>query len=415
MTDIVNIPDLLPISQYPALGSANFNQEAYNYATSVPPAVSRMREIVVAGRTCAIAAQEFAQAAQSHAGNALTYSNNAATSAGAAATQAGNALTSANNAATSAGAAATHASTATAALTAMQVMYLGSKAVTSHPTADNMGNPLQAGALYTNTGTNAALNKRGWWWDGGAWQLAWGDITGVYMPTTGGTFTGHINVPQGASGNQAPRASEVTSKTASVFDHTVTMSAAPLNQWCAYSSGTGVGSDWPPGHPTVNVWDVITFGFGDGINARYTQIASQSLNIAYQGWTWIRNKHDGAWSQWARVITDTTFIEKVYATSTGVGPGGAKVYTLDPSKGSIHQLTVEYNTYFTGGLRGLGDQITMRLKFSGGAWPIGFNTNFRFPAGTTFPTYSAGQTLTLTFVNTEGSFIDVFIAGVHNP
>lgn len=45
MTDIVNIPDLLPISQYPALGSANFNQEAYNYATSVPPAVSRMRRL----------------------------------------------------------------------------------------------------------------------------------------------------------------------------------------------------------------------------------------------------------------------------------------------------------------------------------------------------------------------------------
>ncbi|MFT2568376.1 hypothetical protein ACMWP8_28345, partial [Escherichia coli] len=77
MTDIVNIPDLLPISQYPALGSANFNQEAYNYATSVPPAVSRMREIAVASRTCAIAAREQADAA-------MGYRNQAAYSAAAA-------------------------------------------------------------------------------------------------------------------------------------------------------------------------------------------------------------------------------------------------------------------------------------------------------------------------------------------
>ncbi|WP_454708698.1 hypothetical protein [Delftia acidovorans] len=413
MTDIVNIPDLLPISQYPALGSANFNQEAYDYAVSVPPAVSRMREIVVAGRTCAIAAQEYAAAAQGHAGNALTYSSNAATSAGTAATQAGNALTSASNAATSAGTAATHASTATGALAAMQVMYLGSKAVNSHPATDNMGNPLQAGALYTNVGTNAALNKRGWWWDGAAWQLAWGDITGVYMPTTGGTFTGHINVPQGASGSQAPRASEVTSKTAPVFDHTVTMNAAPLNQWCAYSSGTGVGSDWPPGHPTVNVWDVITFGFGDSSNARYTQIASQSLNIGYQGWTWTRNKHDGAWSLWSRVITDTTFIERVKFASPGSG-APTKAYTASAADGSIHHVTVEYNTHFniTGG-RQFGDQLTLRLQFSGGAWPVSFNTDIRFPLNNTFPTYAAGQIVTITFVYTRTGYWDAFIAGVH--
>ncbi|MGC5204348.1 hypothetical protein ACPXA8_27605, partial [Klebsiella pneumoniae] len=55
-----------------------------------------------------------------------------------------NSATAASGSATLAG---THASTATAALTAMQLMYLGAKAVTSHPSTDNMGAALKAGAI----------------------------------------------------------------------------------------------------------------------------------------------------------------------------------------------------------------------------------------------------------------------------
>ena len=397
MTDIVTIPDVLPISPYPALGSTNFNNEAYAYATSVPPAVSRMREIAVACWTNATAAQERANSA---AGSASAASGSASAAAGSASGASG----SASAAASSAGTAVSAASTATAALTAMQVMYLGSKAVASHPTTDNMGNPLQAGALYTNTGTNAALNKRGWWWDGAAWQLAWGDITGVYMPTTGGTFTGHINVPAGATGSQAPRVSEVVTRKVTPATSGTNLDTLPL------LNGIWTGQGLVNAPSSDSVWWYVE------------QIAHEANYVTQTAWgltdqtpKYFRTQIGGIWQPWRRMLDATDLREKVFASSTGAGPGDAKVYVLDPSKGSIHQLTVQYNTYFTGALRGIGDQLTLRLKFSGGAWPISFNTNFRFPAGTVFPTYVAGQTLTLTFVNTEGSFIDAFIVGVHNP
>ncbi len=408
MTDIVTIPDVLPISPYPALGSINFNNEAYAYATSVPPAVSRMREIAVACRTCAVAAQEYAQTAQAAALTATTQADAAMGYRN----QAGNSATAA---ASSASTASSAAGTATTALTAMQVMYLGSKAVTSHPTTDNMGNPLQAGALYTNTGTNASINKRGWWWDGAMWQLAWGEFTGAYLPITGGVLQGHLSVPAGATGNQVPRANEVMPRAAAYYSTATPMSASPPGTVGFFESTTGGGTDWPmQGSLTVHGWVVETWDRG-GVRTVQTATFAMASGSLAQGTQFRRYQVDGVWYPWARAVSDLDFREKVYATNTGVGPGDAKVYYLDPSKGSIHQLTVQYNTYFTGALRGLGDQITLRLKFSGGAWPISFNTNFRFPAGAGFPTYASGQTLTMTFFNTEGSYIDGFIAGVHNP
>jgi hypothetical protein len=85
MTDIVTIPDVLPISPYPALGSTNFNNEAYAYATSVPPAVSRMREIAVACWTNATSAQERANSATGSASAAAGSASAAAGSASGAA------------------------------------------------------------------------------------------------------------------------------------------------------------------------------------------------------------------------------------------------------------------------------------------------------------------------------------------
>ena len=382
MTDIVTIPDVLPISPYPALGSTNFNNEAYAYATSVPPAVSRMREIAIACWTNATAAQERANSA---AGSASGASGSASAAAGSASAASG----SASAAASSASTASSAAGMATTALTAMQVMYLGSKAVTSHPTTDNMGNPLQAGALYTNTGTNAALNKRGWWWDGAAWQLAWGDITGVYMPTTGGTFTGHINVPANATGSQAPRASEVTSRTTASFDHNTPMSAAPYNQWSFFTSGVAAGSDWPPGHSSTNAWNVITCGFA----TRATQYATQDIDIGagLQGWTFTRSLHDTTWSPWSRVVTDTSFIERVV---TATASGGT--YAPDPKSGTVHQVTVTAACTISPVAPRLGDQLTVKVQFSGGAWPLTFAASVKPPTGSA-PTYAAAQILPLIF------------------
>lgn len=397
MTDIVNIPDLLPISQYPALGSANFNQEAYNYATSVPPAVSRMREVAVACRTCAIAAREQADAA-------MSYRNQAANSAAAAEAAKAISQAAASSAETAKNQAQSAAASAASSAQAVDQYMLGPKTVP--PTTDNQGGAIKLGAMYINVGSDPTLNNRWYWWGGNVlrWVPGVGDLPATFMPRGGGIFTGHVEVPAGATGNQAPRASEVVSRKITYAGVGTNMNTLPL------VNGAWSGRDWVNAPSAESPWWYV-----EQIVHEENYVTQTSLGLTDATPKYFRIQVGGVWQQWRRMLDATDLREKVFASSTGAGPGDAKLYYLDPSKGSIHQLTVQYNTYFTGALRGLGDQITLRLKFSGGAWPISFNTNFRFPAGTVFPTYAAGQTLTLTFFNTEGSFIDAFIVGVHNP
>ena len=397
MTDIVNIPDLLPISQYPALGSANFNQEAYNYATSVPPAVSRMREVAVACRTCAIAAREQADAA-------MSYRNQAANSAAAAEAAKAISQAAASSAETAKNQAQSAAASAASSAQAVDEYMLGPKTVP--PTTDNQGGAIKLGAMYINVGSDPTLNNRWYWWGGNVlrWVPGVGDLPATFMPRGGGIFTGPIEVPQGATGNQAPRASEVVSRKITYAGIGTNMNTLPL------INGAWSGRDWVNAPSAESPWWYV-----EQIVHEENYVTQTSLGLTDATPKYFRIQVGGVWQQWRRMLDATDLREKVFASSTGAGPGDAKLYFLDPSKGSIHQLTVQYNTYFTGALRGIGDQLTLRLKFSGGAWPISFNTNFRFPAGTVFPTYVAGQTLTLTFVNTEGSFIDAFIVGVHNP
>ncbi|WP_289241863.1 hypothetical protein [Delftia sp.] len=410
MTDIIAPPTIsaLPPAPLATDTPTEFDAKAFAMVAAqvgFVPQANALASNVYNNATAAFERTTIAQAAASAS------SGSASEAAGSASAASG----SASAAASSASTAASAASSATAALASMQVMYLGSKPVNSHPTTDNMGNTLQAGALYTNTGTNASINKRGWWWDGAMWQLAWGEFTGAYLPITGGVLQGHLSVPAGATGNQVPRANEVMPRAAAYYSTATPMSASPPGTVGFFESTTGGGTDWPmQGSLTVHGWVVETWDRG-GVRTVQTATFAMASGSLAQGTQFRRYQVDGVWYPWARAVSDLDFREKVYATSTGVGPGDAKVYYLDPSKGSIHQLTVQYNTYFTGALRGLGDQITLRLKFSGGAWPISFNTNFRFPAGAGFPTYASGQTLTMTFFNTEGSYIDGFIAGVHNP
>ena len=397
MTDIVNIPDLLPISQYPALGSANFNQEAYNYATSVPPAVSRMREVAVACRTCAIAAREQADAA-------MSYRNQAANSAAAAEAAKAISQAAASSAETAKNQAQSAAASAASSAQAVDQYMLGPKTVP--PTTDNQGGAIKLGAMYINVGSDPTLNNRWYWWGGNVlrWVPGVGDLPATFMPRGGGIFTGHVEVPAGATGNQAPRASEVVSRKITYAGVGTNMNTLPL------VNGAWSGRDWVNAPSAESPWWYV-----EQIVHEENYVTQTSLGLTDATPKYFRIQVGGVWQQWRRMLDATDLREKVFASSTGAGPGDAKLYFLDPSKGSIHQLTVQYNTYFTGALRGIGDQLTLRLKFSGGAWPISFNTNFRFPAGTVFPNYVAGQTLTLTFVNTEGSFIDAFIVGVHNP
>ncbi|MEE9872291.1 MAG: hypothetical protein PBV86_16105 [Delftia lacustris] len=397
MTDIVNIPDLLPISQYPALGSANFNQEAYNYATSVPPAVARMREVAVACRTCAIAAREQADAA-------MSYRNQAANSAAAAEAAKAISQAAASSAETAKNQAQSAAASAASSAQAVDQYMLGPKTVP--PITDNQGGAIKLGAMYINVGSDTTLNNRWYWWGGNVlrWVPGVGDLPATFMPRGGGVFTGHIEVPSGATGNQAPRASEVVSRKITYAGIGTNMNALPL------INGAWSGRDWVNAPSAESPWWYV-----EQIVHEENYVTQTALGLTDATPKYFRIQVGGVWQQWRRMLDAIDLREKVFASSTGAGPGDAKLYFLDPSKGSIHQLTVQYNTYFTGALRGIGDQLTLRLKFSGGAWPISFNTNFRFPAGTVFPTYVAGQTLTLTFVNTEGSFIDAFIVGVHNP
>lgn len=407
MTDIVTIPDVLPISPYPALGSTNFNNEAYAYATSVPPAVSRMREIAVACRTCAIAAQEFATSAQSHAGNALTYSNNAATSAGTAATAAGNALTSANNAATSAsGAAASYA--------AMQKLYLGPK--TSNPTTDNQGNALQVGAWYTYVGTDPAYKGVWLWWDGAAWNPGIGPVAATLMPKTGGVFSGHVSGPTGATGAQHPRADEVMLKAPGAFGKTKPMGELDVG-YALFTTTSGRGGDWPPEtyDDPNQAWLVETTGAA----GRAKQVATQLLTTTsarIQNSTWQRSLEGTTWGAWDRVITGRTAMDQQVTANV---PAGTTTYTLDPNLGGSHVVTINGTcTFNLPAGRQYGDQVTLDVVSAGAIRSIGFSANVVLPkdgagANLPFPTYPAGGVVSFVFRCILVNRWECYYAGVH--
>lgn len=399
MTDIIAPPTIsaFPPAPQPTDTPTEFDAKAFAKVNADVAFVSQANALasnVFNNATAAFERTAIAQAAATAASG----------SASAAASSASGAAGSASAAASSATLAGTHASTATAALTAMQVMYLGSKAVNSHPTTDNMGNPLQAGALYTNVGTNAALNKRGWWWDGAAWQLAWGDITGVYMPTTGGTFTGHINVPANATGNQAPRANEVISRkvTQLLIDGTDLNSLPEENNFYA-------GQNLVNAPPSGDTWHYVQQTRFSSAN----YILQESFGVTADTPEYFRRKINGVWGIWRRVIDTLAFMERVKTAYTGSG-APTKSYVAVPAEGSIHHLIVEYNTQLSiAAPRNPGDQITVRLQFFGAAWPVTFAADIRLPFGVSLPVYTDGQILTITFVYTRAGYWDAFYAGVH--
>lgn len=74
MTTIVIPPAAPTVPTYPALGSATFNQEAFNYGSAMPGITLRQYEIGQAAYQNAVAAQEFAQASSDSAANSQTSS-----------------------------------------------------------------------------------------------------------------------------------------------------------------------------------------------------------------------------------------------------------------------------------------------------------------------------------------------------
>ena len=394
MTDIIAPPTIsaFPPAPQPTDTPAEFDAKAFakvNADVAFVPQANALASNVFNNATAtferSVIAQAAATTATTQADAAMGYRNAAQASA-----------TAASGSATLAG---THASTATAALNAMQVLYLGSKAVNSHPTTDNMGNPLQAGALYTNTGTNASLNKRGWWWDGGAWQLAWGDITGVYMPTTGGTFTGHINVPAGATGNQAPRASEVVSRKITYAGIGANMNTLPL------INGAWSGRDWVNAPSAESPWWYV-----DQIVHEENYVTQSSWGLTDVTPKYFRIQVGGVWQPWRQIVDDLSFMERVVVAEV---PSGMGTYAVNPASGSIFQIAINAGCVF--GIqapRRLGDQFTLRVESKGGVRAVSFSSNVRLPIGA-FPTYTAGQIVSMAFMCSRAGIWDLFRSEVH--
>lgn len=162
-TEIVEIPAALEISPFPALGSANYNEEAYANGTSVPPAISRLREIALAARAVAVHAASSAQAADlartqaaswaaaasDEAVLAMGYRNTAGGHASTASTKASEAAASAAAAAAQVGIAAAHAGSAL-----QQAQSAGVEAVRAKEEADRA----EAAADSIASGPIASLN-----------------------------------------------------------------------------------------------------------------------------------------------------------------------------------------------------------------------------------------------------------------
>ena len=72
MTEIVVVPAAPVVPPFPALGSPNFNQEAYDNGSAMPGVTQRVHEMAVTAHTNATAAQERATAAAGSATTATT-------------------------------------------------------------------------------------------------------------------------------------------------------------------------------------------------------------------------------------------------------------------------------------------------------------------------------------------------------
>lgn len=227
------------------------------------------------------------------------------------------------------------------------------------------------------------------------------------------TLTSYLSGPAGASGTQFPQAQEVSLRAPVQFDKTALMSNAPLGQQALYESTTGPGPDWPVGHPDVNAWSVQT----TGVSSRAVQTASQAFSVSPgAGYVMIRFNHDSAWSVWSRIITDTTAMDKQVTVNV---PAGTTAYTLDPSLGGSHVVTINGTCTFTlPGGRQYGDQVTLDVISAGAVRSIGFSENVVLPkdgsgANLPFPTYVAGSVISFVFRCILFNRWECYYAGIH--
>lgn len=162
MTDVVPIPAPRAVPPYPALGSPNFNSEAYTFGSSMPGVVYDIQAMIQAGYVNAVASNERAAAAAGSASVADIQANLAMGYRNQANAAASTATTRRDEAAGS-------AAQSEASRIEASKLNLGARA--TPPSTDNQGQALRTGANYYDT----SLGK---WrvWTGAGWgtgSLRW--------------------------------------------------------------------------------------------------------------------------------------------------------------------------------------------------------------------------------------------------
>ena len=188
------------------------------------------------------------------------------------------------------------------------------------------------------------------------------------------------------------------------------MANAPIGQWAAYSDTTGSGADWPPGHPTVNWWNVFTFGSTLAVG-RVTQRASQTLSTGYQGWVFERQLHDAAWGPWQRILGARSLIENwtlatITAGACNVDPEVATIWWIEPASNVSISVRAP---------RGPGDQLTLRLM-QRGSYSFSFSSNnIKLPTGAPGLQLGVNELLTVALIGEFGgnNMWNLFIGGKH--
>lgn len=232
-----------------------------------------------------------------------------------------------------------YAEAVSASLGIVDTRLLGGRALP--PTTNNQGGAIAVGAMYYNTGSDPTLKDRWYIWSGTEWKLGPGDYTGAFVPLAGAKMLGPLKVRPNAVGEEAPQAQEVVSRKITYAGAGSNMNTLPL------INGAWSGRDWVNAPSAESLWWYV-----EQIVHEENYVTQTSWGLTDATPKYFRIQVGGVWQLWRRMLDATDLREKVFASSTGTGPGDAKLYFLDPSKGSIHQLTVQYNTYFTGALRG---------------------------------------------------------------
>lgn len=408
MTDIVTPPTIsaLPPAPLATDTPTEFDAKAFAMVAAqvgFVPQANALAANVFTNATAAFERTAIAQAAASAA------SGSASAAAGSASAASG----SASAAAGSASSASTSAGNAAASYAAMQKLYLGAK--TANPTTDNQGNALQVGAWYTYIGTDPTYKGVWLWWDGATWNPGIGPVAATLMPKTGGVFLGYASGPAGASGTQFPQAQEVVPRASAYFGTTALMADAPPGTVGYYESETGGGADWPKVITTsIHAWLVETWSRS---GVRSVQYASFTLSgNPASGTVWRRYQGQSGWSAWDLVIAGRTMMSPPVVVNV---PSGTASYSLDPSLGSDHVVTI--NAACTVNLptpRMLGDSVAAHIVSAGAVRPVTLSSNVVLPKDSTgatlpFQQYPANGMATLLFKALRAGQWECFYGGVH--